>query len=426
MVDRYRRAKAVYEAVPKFWRDLMRRDPPEITATIAARQPPQRVHAVLTVSESPWHRIDFARRWVIGIIAWPLRRLWGLKIPPWLDGAVDTLPVLDVVALFIGWVALLIAASTGQPWLFPVVWWGAALAIIVCAGHWAYKYLREVKDSPDTATRLLIVALVVAVVPGSFMIQIVNHHNQPTQSASLIALNPRIPTATHNTPKAMPTPKITQHPKVALPVRVATLVPPTGAQPTTAQKINSAVSPRPISTRAPRSLFALKGSQFNLVVDGQPMDAALKINFQNGGPGVASHFRVWMAPVYYDDLAGQPGTMHLLNQFDPEILGPSIATPEFSIGNGETLPVPVGGFRVNHQLRAPGVQAVYVYYVYVDESGDLHEPIPDLFIFYPGIPGFRGIGLDAAFPADVQRELLQMGRQRVDYSYMIATFGQRR
>lgn len=118
--------------------------------------------------------------------------------------------------------------------------------------------------------------------------------------------------------------------------------------------------------------------------------------------------------------------MHLLNQFDPEILGPSIATPEFSIGNGETLPVPVGGFRVNHQLRAPGVQAVYVYYVYVDESGDLHEPIPDLFIFYPGIPGFRGIGLDAAFPADVQRELLQMGRQRVDYSYMIATFGQRR
>lgn len=100
---------------------------------------------------------------------------------------------------------------------------------------------------------------------------------------------------------------------------------------------------------------------------------------------------------------------------------------EFSIAVGETEPIDVDGFRPDHPLNGSGVQAIYVYYIYVDTTGILHEPEPSIFVFAPGLPGFTEIGIKDAFPDTWVRDaLLQKGRQSVRYSDMLGEFGDSR
>lgn len=201
--------------------------------------------------------------------------------------------------------------------------------------------------------------------------------------------------------------------------------PPTSSVPQVSPTVAAALTH--VATAKPPSgphLIALEGSQIVIQPDGQPLDRQLSVRFINGQTAPpAYHLRVWLAPIYFDDL---PKTKRDLSQFDPEALGEPVSSNEYSLTQGQTLPVYVDGFRPNHPLNAPGVQAIYAYYVYVDSSNNLHEPKPSIFVFDPRLPGFTELGLKEEFPeAWVRTTLLRMGRQSVRYSDMIGDFGER-
>lgn len=159
-------------------------------------------------------------------------------------------------------------------------------------------------------------------------------------------------------------------------------------------------------------------TQILVQIDGQPLDPTLSALFWNQQNTAVPELRVWMLPIFYDDIAGKPGYTHDLRQFDPGIATPTANQQILNIPDNGSQKALVDSFRPNHPLPPLGVQAVYIYYVYTDQSGRVHEPTPVLFVYYPQAKGFRQVGLDI-FPNWVRNVLLHDGRKSVDFDYLL-------
>jgi hypothetical protein len=300
----------------------------------------------------------------------------------------------------------------------------------VGSGVWLFNHVRGAKRP---LTRGLIVFLIACIILAALIFR-------PTENSTAVAgvtpqpsLSPLPTTPVGRSggtvaPQGSLTYKLIHHQPTPLPTTPPTTPPSPATQfftspPMVPAKPKVATILGPASTEPNR--IALKGSQIVVKPDGQPLDPHLSVRFINSvnAPPVY-HVRVWIAPIYYDDL---PRGDANFSEFDPEVLGQPVASNEYSVDPGIYVPVYVDGFRPNHKLSGFGVLGIYVYYVYVDSSDVLHEPEPSVFVFIPGLPGFAEYGLKDVFLATwVRNDLLNMGRRSVRYSDMIGEFGERR
>jgi hypothetical protein len=299
-------------------------------------------------------------------------------------------------------------------WAYPTLIGAGALAVLFVLREWRAKYKCEAQ-SEWLRTALIVVGCFVAAFAGR---AIWEQAISPFAKTLIASTTPTVTLQAHHLthhakPKAALTPL---PPRTALPTQPPPPMPtPSPTRPPQIQLKPKAVAP-----------IALKDSQVTPQPDGQPMDPKLSVRFINSQTAPASHMRVWLAPIYFDDLPRARTTTRALSQFDPEALGqPPVSTNEFFLSTGYEE-VPVDGYRPNHKLSWPGVLVIYVYYIYVDVSGVLHEPDPELFVFFQQYQGFRELSIKDAFPdAWVREELLNMGRQSTEYSAMVAKYGER-